>query len=438
MIIRRCLALLSIPCAVLLPLSQQGCSGEGKSEDETEDIEYDPDVATFRVNWKDETFVIPEADSEEFVLTYEPFSGVLVFDDAFPALQDVHASEFLVVEGVGVFKIVETEGGRVVVEPASLPEVAHDGAMTWDVGFNPGSTEAAEQWDIHANPDWELASTSLNFSGTLGQAKLDLKVEPQHPDRHNVSLSLAAPASSPTGTMNANGWVKEFRVKGDYEFSDGKVDRFTLWLEGLEIEANISLKANGPYESPFLKAPASLTVPFNLPGLPVPMFISIGGAAEIRSIIDQDFGAEADIKVNFKGLPKIEWKDGALTDASTLDRLQIVPKGSDIDTTVGAGIGTLIDFPRVDFGFGSTSRLGGIDLNASVFTKFKSEVVFNKYVDINLFTGERRSCQVLRGAAGAYWGGSLRILGFTIEEETEIWFDERSTQEGPDCDDVLN
>ena len=304
--------------------------------------------------------------------------GTLVFDGDTPDVGDLEAGSVLVLDEVGIRKVVSVarEGDRIVVttEDATITDVVTDGKLGWtyNVAYDalPDSVyeqamaesglypaELAAIGDIDARSLERFAAVkgeTLRFTGKIKGFDVELKLVPKA-DR----LEFEIAAERRNVKVQAGGFISQFVQATTMEFDSGSGTFFDASVTGLRGEAEITWHAFEVDDPSFDSDIVALVLPLGLPiefsvG-PIPMTLNI--KMNLR-VVPELTGGKASSggswKVTYDSDQGFQTNGGDPTPRSTV-RDMVANLGSEPTVTAGLGVvgfGLGVEWPRLELQLG--------------------------------------------------------------------------------------
>jgi hypothetical protein len=378
-----------------------------------------PDQISFQSTWKGDTVVIDAATAKAKLQNPGATDGVYRFDPSLTEVASLKAGQALVIEGVDLVKVdsVQTTSGATVVttEPASLLDAATDADAKWDVGIDMSKAATGAQdapgVRIEAVP---APSGSLSYNGPLGNLSANESMQFDADGALEMKSLVSFKSGSATMKIAADCVLKSFRADGDVIVKNGALQEAYFEVDDIDmtLDFNIGAVALGASNDTF-SLPVTIKAP--VPIGPIPTYVAVSATLSLNpslsdtssSITHASFHllGKAGVRV-VNGVPSAYGDLGSST-ASTMDSQAV--------STINAGLGVELEFPRVSFGVG-ISQAGG-----ELYTSMKSEIVANevmRYDGTGLING---NCLTINGDFGTFAGGAIRLAGLKLSKELEGW-----------------
>lgn len=209
----------------------------------------------------------------------------------------------------------------------------------------------------------------------------------------------------------------EVIAQGDYQFSGGTEQSLTYGVHGYHADLSITYDIGSIQGSTDIKIPLRMTWPFLLG--PIPMYVAfsvtLGMEATLATATDVGSGTA---HLTYSGDFGFNRAGGAsFTSAGGLADVNFEITDAAEAGTITAGVEALLEAPKIILGAGIPSASTVFD--ASLYLTVKNEVVSNLEIPDALAPG-KPSCLTVSCGTGAYYGGSLTLLGLHVDQENEI------------------
>jgi hypothetical protein len=377
-----------------------------------------PDQVAFQATWKSDTVVIDAATAQAKLQNPDAADGVYRFDPSLTQVASMHAGQALVIAGVDLVKVdsVQTTSSAIVVttEPASLLDAATDADATWDVGIDMSkgvTTQDAPGVHIEAVPS---NSGSLSYNGPLGNLSANESMKFDSDGSLDMNALVSFKSGNATMKIAATCVLKSFRADGDVVVKNGALQEAYFEVDDLDmtLDFNIGAVALGASNNAF-SLPVTIKAP--VPIGSIPTYVSVSATLSLNpslsdtssSITHANFHLIGKAGVRIVGGVPSAYGDLGSSTASTMDSQAV--------STINAGLGVLLEFPRVGFGVGIT-QAGG-----ELYASMKSEIVANEvmqYDGLGLING---NCLTINGDFGTFAGGAMRLAGLKLSKELQGW-----------------
>jgi len=425
-----------------------------------------PDVTTFDVAWKTDTVVVDDDEVRGTLQNPFPADGVYLFDPSAANLLTLAVNSVVFLPGVGIFHVVSVaeEGGQIALHttPAALDEAADQAHIAWDVAFpaladlfdttTAGTANFSQKTEAlrkpSAVPETEPAmpaSTtdetllSYDYMGTVGSFQTSFSVTPEigEPDKMSVvAFAKADLGDSSVAALKGSGWASRFRAVGEIVVTDGAFVSAHVGVRDAMVSLTIdsgTAKVSGQQVFDF---PSLLTIPFSAGGLP--FFVKLGGGASFDSTASVETSILGKATYSFRGEGDVTVSPTGIQGSGNITEASAEWSEGEGTSTVTAGLGITVDFPRVQFGLGLPNLPGvppdvsakvakawatgllpkGIALAdpalAEVHLALTSEMVFNQtviYDSAGGFPVIVSNCGKVSLNAAVFLGGSIPALG---------------------------
>ncbi|MGH2456733.1 MAG: hypothetical protein ACRDHD_10825, partial [Candidatus Limnocylindria bacterium] len=349
--------------------------------------------------------------------------------------------------GVGLGRVAEIrdEGGELVLETteASLGDAIADGEIGWSyeiqwdrlptASYQQAARTMADAFAAQANEGAVLAAADndaalemilaeegitqgLTYSGTVQGWKVSVSLEP---DGDRLNIDLQASRELPAGTKaeaTVTGWVSGFTQETFLRYEDSTPTQLTAKALGVESELELKWAAaklgEAFTEISSFKLPVSLPIPFAIG--PIPVVINLGANLQVVPELSVDAASSGgSYKVTYRSDQGFDVSGSSQTALGKLLSSDIGVSGE----TVSAGWGVVafalgVEFPRLELSiFGTTS----------VFITLKTYST-SQWTPGTTLTADIPPCQMGTTHLAAYAGYSIKLLGFTLGQETkELW-----------------
>lgn len=389
------------------------CSAEDAPPHVTPPEVLAPDTTTFEVTWKPATLVLKQAAVKAALQSASPASGEYTFKSGDPAIDGLKAGEIAVLPGVGLFKIVSnTESGGVrtlKTELAALTDAIEEGTIGWSIGIHGQNlSRLIGVDDDKGKLDSVFTNGGLTYSGKIAGWNTSFTLTPQGDD-FGVKLGSTYEKSPAKISLAGEGTLRGFRNEANIVIKGGSITSFTVAHKHLEVDLTLEVGGVELSGKASVKIPARIAIPFTLG--PLPAFTSIGGSFEISSTLKNKTSHTAKVKFHARGAAGLKLNGGAIVPIGQLEDERVSYESGSAVGVITAGIGFLMDFPKVDLGIG----LPGTE--ASVYMKLKQEVVANfelHYAAAGPTPVIDGNCQTVSGNLGGYVGGTMKVFNFTL------------------------
>jgi hypothetical protein len=404
------------------------CSSDGSS---SSSIPLAPDQSSFQVTWKTDTVVLEEATVKTSLKNPTTTDGIYLFDPSLTQVASLHPGQALMIGGVDLVKVdsvqVGTSAITVTTEPASLLDAATDADVTWDIGMDlaHGSNNAQpivlpslrpvqliSQSTGHLNaipgPKDKLSYNgplgNLSATGSMGFTATGLQ----------MNATVTFNASPAVMKIAGSAFLLPFRCRGGVVVKGGLLQEAYYNVEGidLDLDLNIGAVAMGASDNGF-KFPIEVRAPYAIG--PIPTFVSIGLTITLNPLLSDTSSSKTHAHFHLVGSGGVRIVNGAPSTYGSLENSVATTQDSDAVSTINAGMGVLLEFPKVSFGVGMSQA------EIAAYASFKAEVVANevmRYGGLGLITG---NCLTIGGNYGTYAGGAIRLAGFKFSQEMQLW-----------------
>jgi hypothetical protein len=408
------------PLAVVALAGSAAVAGCGSSSGGSPAPSMAPDQSSLQATWKADTVVLDAATVAAKLSNPDATDGVYRFDPSLTQVASMQPGQALVITGVDLVKVdsVATEGGAIVVttEPASLVDAATDADASWDVGIDmaEGVTpqDAPGSLRIEAKP---FASTPLKYSGPLGNLGATETMAFQPDGSLQMGTVVSFKSGSSVLKVAANAVLKSFRTSGDVVVRNGSVLEAYFQIDDidLDLDLNVGAVAMGKSDDTF-KLPVEIVAPYAIG--PLPTYVKVGAEISLNPSLSDTSSSRTHAHFHLVGSGGVRWTGGAPTLYGDLQNSTASTMDSDAVSTVTAGLGVELEFPKVSMGVG-IPKTAGIE----VYMSQKAEVVANeamRFDGLGLITG---NCLTVEGNYATFAGGTMRLAGLKLTKEVQGW-----------------
>lgn len=390
-------------------------------------------VSEYEVEWVEDAAVLDDVDEVAAALvSADHAAGRFVFDATYDGLGQLEVGRATLLAGLGVYRVTgrqETDAGvEITVEPGLLTDVIENGRITFDsnvmavpgdwvtVGADgPVQTVTSPAEGLTAGPMLAPAAlpgplASLSYKGDVAGFATTFELM-EREGGFDVSMTAKRGSGNNIANMAMSGTVSGLRVESDIVIDARNLEVFDIRL--LNFEGTAEIHGGGVQLGIFdipIKIPAKLAIP--IPVGPLPFYIALGGGLEFESTLVTNTSAIVKGSTTFKGGVGATVNNGEVRHLATFDVADVTWEAPEHVGTVKSGIGLLVDFPQVEFGFGHPTAAG----LGAVF-KFKSEIVSNWELEygpagpVPVITG---NCAETKVNFGATVSGEVKMLGVTL------------------------
>ncbi len=415
----------SVLSALALATLAAACgSASGGSDGATSDPAAGPDQTAFQVTWKPGTVVLDDATVKSALMNPTTTDGIYKLDPSQTQIAAMQAGQVLVLTGIDLVKVdsVAMSDGVVVVttEPASLVGAATDADVTGVVGVVMGRAAGAQAAPpqgaragvrIDAVP---TATNGLSYNGPLGN--LSATETMAFGDDGSLTMASLVSFMSGSATMKIamDAVLHSFRTDGDVIIVNGALQEayFDVKDIDMDLDFDIGAVALGASNNTF-SLPVTITAPFELG--PIPTFVSVAATLSLNPSLSDTSTSRTHAHFHLAGNAGVRFVNGAPSGYGSLQNSTATTMDSDAVSTVNAGLGVLLEFPKVSFGVGLT-QAGG-----TIYASEKSEVVANEVMQLDSLGLISGNCLTVNGDYGTYVGGAMRLAGLSLSKEMEVW-----------------
>jgi hypothetical protein len=395
-----------------------------------------PDTSSFQATYKADTVVLDAATVAAKLTNPNATDGVYRFDPSLTQVAAMKPGQTLVLTGVDLVKVdsVQTTGGLLVVttEPASLLDAATDAEAHWDVGVDMAQgvhpQDAPGSFRALAKP---FPSTPLTYTGPLG----NLSATESMAFQADGSLKMDAVISFMSGQsvlkVVADAVLQSFRTDGDVIIKNGAVQEAYYEVDSIDMDLdfNLGAVALGKSDDSF-KLPVEIMAPFDIG--PVPTYVTVAAEIELNPSLSDTSSSRTHAHFHLLGTAGVRWVNGTPTLYGDLKNSTASTMDSDAVSTITAGLGVELTFPKVSFGVGIPKTT-----NVEVYMSQKAEIVANevmRFDGLGLITG---NCLTVEGNYGTFAGGTMRLAGLTLTKEVQGWGSDNQLYQAGNPDDSV-
>jgi hypothetical protein len=280
---------------------------------------------------------------------------------------------------------------------------------------------------------------AYDYMGTVGSFQTSFSVTPEigEPDKMTVvAFAKADLGDSSVAALKGSGWASRFRAVGEIVVTDGHFVSAHVGVRDAMVSLTIesgTAKVSGKQVFDF---PSLITIPFSAGGLP--FFVKLGGGASFDSTASVETSILGKATYSFRGEGDVTVSPTGIQGSGNITEASAEWSEGEGTSTVTAGLGITVDFPRVQFGLGLPNLPGvppdvsakvakawatgllpkGIALAdpalAEVHLALTSEMVFNQTVIYGTAGGFPvivSNCGKVSLNAAVFLGGSIPALG---------------------------
>ncbi len=410
-------------------------SPDSGTSDSTTPATMAPDQTSFEATWKPETVVLDAATIQSKLVNPGATDGIYQFDASLTQLADLAPGQVLVLTGVDLVKVtsVEVLPNAILVSttPASLVDAATDVNASWDIGADLSQpvaiaptlpslrTESAPTALCEPDSDGGPCLPKLTFSGKLGNLDASQQFIKNPDGSLKMTLTIKYPeAGGAVLSVAGTALLLSFRQRGEITLAKGGQIQGFFGLDRVDLDLDLSVGAvaMGTSDNTF-KYPLELTFPFGLG--PLPAYFKLGGKIALNPSLSSTSSARSHVRYHVAGNIGVKVVGTDVTVFGSLPTVdEKLPSATDTDTvsTVTAGLGVMVEFPRVTFGIGVAKVAA-----SEGFLVGKSEVVINEVIRLDGMGLIAGNCTTVNANVGAYAGGTLRLLGKSFTQEKQIF-----------------
>lgn len=430
--VRRAFSLAALAVAAFGACGDDAAGGDGVRSDVDR-----PDESEFAVTWKAGTVVVTEEDVDRSLV--DPFvtDGVFTFASPPESLTALAPQQIVVLSGVGLFRVLQTERNEagellLTTEEAALQEAAEEGRVSWDVGIlaerigrsGLAIVTAPLEGELPVPPGYERTEpTPFNGEFTVGRVKAKVEYSKSDDGQHELALTLTGNEGiSVSGKAKVK--FRGFRQTGLYEFTQSRAN-MSIGYDSFDVSGEVQFdltEVNGAIK---VGKNFGLVYPFMVG--PIPMYVQLGAGFEIESTLANN-GDTARAIGSFAWAGK--FGVDVIPGVSQTPFVQTARGESDLEeashvSQITTGVNVNFDAPRIDFGVGlvppapaHTVNMDEVNARVGFFAKIKSELVQNMEVFIDPLLGTVVGyCFKPSSNFGLFWGGEMRF--FSVRSSTE-------------------
>jgi hypothetical protein len=391
------------------------------------------DQVSFQATWKPDTLVLDLATVQGNLLNPTTADGIYRFAPSLAEVGTWQPEQVVVLSGVDIVKVlsVETQADAIIVttKPISLVTAVTDADVSWDIGVDMAQGTPTPQVMIVGGADLIGASPGgqeriaaipspvdkMSYQGPLGNLTAKQTMSFNADGSLKMELEVSFKDGNTTLKVVGTGTVHSFRHSGDVSIRGGTLLSGYVDVKDvdLDLDLNIGAVALGKSDDTF-KLPVQITAPAHLG--PIPVYVGLGASLSLNPLLSDTSSSRTHVHFHLKGGGGFKIIDGKANSYGSLEAVEVSAKENEAVSTVNAGLGVLLEFPKVTFGVGIAKVAAG-----EVFTSVKTEMVANqtmRYDGMGLITG---NCLEINGNYGIFAGGTVRLAGVSLTKEMQVW-----------------
>lgn len=408
---------------------------------------------SFRASWRPETVVLDEGEVAASLLDPQADDGVYHFRPSSELASQLTVGKVLLMSGVNLVRVTAVEAAAEAItihtEPAALADAAEDANLAFKLDevlpvFVPPTETRPSAIDVggalrplgvsNIAPDGKSAS----FQGTVNGFGVGYKYT-RAPSTLSAELTVDYAVGDGKLKLVGTASINAFNAAGRLDVAGGATKDFDLDLDGLDItfdlEAGAVVTGKGLQR---VNVPMQVRVPF-LVG-PIPMYLGIGVEVEIESLVGPQSTIFLHSKCRARGRSSLHYDGKTVRPTGSLEGIVCSAEPKDyLAPTLNVGLGVRIDLPKITLGVGLAGGLNSVpvinktvDAAIEAYVAYRHEAVGNIAIrreaagPYPVITG---TCFSLDVNEGLYAGGALRLAGFEMKQESQLYGEKVSHKE---------